>query len=156
MTPHHVDSKQHRLSEADIMLVTAHDMKHLAKALWDKANPEIKKAMSPERVLYNYSMIQWNHPGVIRLREGNTLMLLLPKTADSATMLLLNADMLWNLTSNLDKLGEAAKKMGYKTLSSPRSPSEHGHDAFIDTIKQLEKTRDIKISVKAGSIEVEL
>lgn len=155
MTPHHVNSKEHMLSEADIMLVTAHDLKHLAKTLWSKASAEIKKAMSPERVLYNYALAQWNSPHAIRLREGNTLALVIPKTKDSATVLLHNADKMRNLPDNLAKMYEAAHKMGYRSVRGPLSRKEHGSDIFVGIVKKLGTEHDWKVVVGADFIEVD-
>jgi hypothetical protein len=154
MTPHHVDSHEHMLSESDIMLVTAHDLKHTAKELWEKASPEIQEAMTPERVLYNYAMTQWNNPGVIRLREGNTLAVIVPETKSAAIVLLHNADKMRNLSTNFFKMYEAAHKMGYRKVRGPLTRKEHGNDIFVSIVKKLGVEHDWSVTTTKDSIEV--
>ena len=114
MKPHHVNSKQHMLSNNDILLVAAHDHPEAAKQAYEKANRPAQA--TPELLLYTIFDQLFVQPNVIRLREGNTLFVLLPTGKDSAFLLFFDADTPNNTVNNICQFGGAAQKMGYRKV----------------------------------------
>ena len=153
MNLHHVDSKQTMLSVEDILMVTAHDLKKAAQDMYKKAgSPE---GVSPERVLYTVFVKLNQQPNFIRLREGNTLALLVPETKTSAMLFLYNADKLSRLQDNFTKLAQAAAKMGYRKVWGPLARDEHGNDKMRDIYKSLESNPNFKTTMTKDRVELE-
>lgn len=113
MTIHVVDSKQKMLSPNDIFIVAAHEFKEGLK----QYEPAARKArVSPARLQYSAMIKLFQDPGLIRLREGNTMFSIksLPKRA--GFVLSFNADTAPNYINNLIACFHAARKLGFDTL----------------------------------------
>lgn len=150
---HHVDSKEHMLSETDILLVTAHDLRRLARKFYEKYNRP--KDMTPERVLYNVLVALMQQQGIIRLREGNTMFGLLPVTEEDTYVVMANADTLDNLLDNLDTLGTAVREMGFKRMFATLEAGEVGHGKAVEVFKAAARRRKSKLQVTKDYIVVE-
>lgn len=135
-------------------MVTAHDLKKSAEKAYKQAGSPA--GVSPERVLYTVFVNLNKQPNFIRVREGNTLALLVPETETSAIFLMYNADKLSNLKDNLIKLLYAASKMGYKKVWGPLAPEEYGNDMVQKIYKQLEQDTRIKVNLFADKVEAEI
>jgi len=114
MKPHHVNSKQHMLSNNDILLVAAHDHPEVAEQAYKKAGSPPQA--TPELLLYTIFNQLFVQPNVIRLREGNTLATLTPAENEEALFLMFDADSPNNTVNNIAQCIEAARKMGFKKL----------------------------------------
>jgi len=153
MKLHHVDSKQTMLSVQDILMVTAHDLKYAAQDAYKKAgSPE---GVSPERVLYAVFMSMLQQPSFIRVREGNTIALLVPQTETSAMLLMYNADKLFRLENNLTSILKAAYKMGYRKVWGPLARKEHGNDQIRKMYKEGAKKLGVKVTMDDRKVVAE-
>jgi hypothetical protein len=114
MKPHHVNSKQHMLSNNDILLVAAYDHPEAAKQAYKKAKSPAQT--TPELLMYTIFNQLFVQPNVIRLREGNTLATLTPDKNQEALFLMFDADTPNNTVNNIAQCFEAARKMGFKKL----------------------------------------
>lgn len=150
---HHVDSKEHMLSESDILLVTAHDLKITARKAYKEAGSP--PSMSPERVLYTVMGATLLEPGVLKIREGNTLFGVVPMTENSAVCLMYNADTLERTKDNLTEICRALNKMGYDRLMGPLAVGEIGHGKVVDIYKQVAKENGWKLRLTPDQVEVE-
>jgi len=113
MKPHHVNSKQHMLSNNDILLVAAWDHSDAAEAAYKKAgSPE---QITPQMLMYTIFHQLFTQPNVVRLREGNTLFTLFPEK-DSALLMLFDADTPSNSVNNIVQFGKASQKLGFKKI----------------------------------------
>jgi hypothetical protein len=116
MTPHHVNSKQHMLSNNDILLVAAHDHPKSAKENYKQAgSPE---QATPELLLFTIFNALFTQPSAIRLREGNTLFII-SAGEKGALFLMMDADTPNNTINNIATTFKAAQKMGFKKLVAP-------------------------------------
>jgi hypothetical protein len=115
-TVHHVNSKQHMLSNHDILLVAAHDHPEDAKMHYKDAGSP--KQATPEMLLMGIYNQIFTAPHVIRLREGNTLFVLQPGQS-GAMFMMFDADTPNNTINNITQACEAARKMGFKKLVAP-------------------------------------
>jgi len=113
MKPHHVNSKQHMLSNNDILLVAAHDHPEAAEKAYKKAGSPAQA--TPELLMYTIFNQLFVQPNVIRLREGNTLATLTPGK-EEAIFMMFDADTPNNTVNNIAQCFEAARKMGFKKL----------------------------------------
>ena len=116
MTPHHVNSKQHLLSNKDILLVAAHDHPDSAKENYKNAGSP--KQITPQMLMYTIFDKLFTQPNVIRLREGNTLFTI-TAGEKGALFLMFDADTPNNTINNITVTCEAARKMGFKKLVAP-------------------------------------
>jgi hypothetical protein len=113
MKPHHVNSKQHMLSNNDILLVSAWDHSDAAEMAYKKAgSPE---QITPQMLMYTIFHQLFTQPNVVRLREGNTLFTLFPEK-DSALLMLFDADTPSNTVNNIVQFGKAAQKLGFRKI----------------------------------------
>jgi len=113
MKPHHVNSKQHMLSNNDILLVSAYDHPESAEEAYKKAGSPSQT--TPELLMYTIFNQLFVQPNVIRLREGNTLFTLTPGEKETV-MLMFDADTPGNTVNNIAEYFKASKKMGFKKL----------------------------------------
>lgn len=115
MNLHHVNSKETMLSAEDILLVSVHDHKEIAKKYYEQAGSP--QDISPERVFYTVLIKIMSFPFVIRVREGNTLFCFIPMSNDGvATALMFDADVPKNTIRNCVESFNAARKMGFNRL----------------------------------------
>jgi hypothetical protein len=154
MKIHHVDSKEHTLSAEDVLTVVAHDLKNMAADMYKKAgSPE---GVTPERVLYTVFVDINKKPNFIRMREGNTLCVLIPQTETSAISFVFNADTPNNFSKNLVNLGKAASKMGYQKLTGLIPTDESITDSFVKTVKNLNSVKGFDAIVHKDHYELAL
>ena len=113
----HVDSKEHKLSESDILLVAAHEHPESAKAQYKAAKRP--KGVSPERLLYSIFVKLISVPNVVRIREGNTLFAIHSGKDGTALVYVFDADTTSRTIKNIASGIEATRKMGYKKLLAP-------------------------------------
>ena len=151
MKPHHINSKQHMLSNHDILLVAAHDHPDIAEEYYKKANSP--KQVTPVMFLCAVFNEVFKAQHVIRLREGNTLFAI-EAHKDGAMFLMFDADTPNNTINNIVTATEAARNMGFKKLISNTNK---------DIIKKMSKRAFDKhhkkgdsITVKGDTITVEL
>jgi hypothetical protein len=154
MTPHHVDSKQHKLSESDILMVTAHDMKHSALAFYKKHGSP--KGISPERVYTHFLAQLWASPKCLRVREGNTLFRLTPSSKTAGVVYMYNADTLSQTGHNMALCIQAARKMGYKTLSIPTDHKAPGNARVLLAARRAATEAEAKFTQTGSLCRVEL
>jgi hypothetical protein len=137
MKPHHVNSKQHMLSNNDILLVAAWDHPDSAKEHYKQAgSPE---QITPQMLLFTIFSKLFAQPNVIRLREGNTLFTI-TAGEKGAMFMMFDADTPNNTINNMTVACEAARKMGFKKLIAP---------VENDTVKKMSR-RAFGRSKKAG------
>jgi len=117
MKLHHVDSKQTMLSVQDILMVTAHESKDEAIGVYKHAGSP--KDVTPERVLYTTFIKLQQRPDFVRIREGNTIALIVPASKIMCIMIIFNADKHNRFKNNLVQILKAAHKMGWKRMSGP-------------------------------------
>ena len=137
MKPHHVNSKQHMLSNTDIMLVAAHDHPETAKKNYKQAGSP--KQITPELLMYTIFDKLFTQPNIIRLREGNTLFTI-TAGEKGALFMMFDADTPNNTINNITVTCEAARKMGFKKLVAP---------VENDMVKKMSK-RAFEKNKKAG------
>jgi S-adenosylmethionine synthetase len=116
MKPHHVNSKQHLLSNNDILLVAAHDHPESAKEHYKNAGSP--KQINAQMLLFTIFSKLFTQQNVIRLREGNTLFTI-TAGEKGALFMMFDADTPNNTINNITVTCEAARKMGFKKLVAP-------------------------------------
>ena len=132
MTIRHVDSKEHMLSENDIILVAVHDHPAGAKQIWEKMKKP--KGVSPERALYSVWCRAAASPAVLRLREGNTMLAVMgSKDADPSTVevVMFDADVPARSIGNMATVMNALRKQGIKRVKA------HGLNDYAKTAAKL-------------------
>lgn len=154
MTPHHVDSREHKLSEADILIVTAHDLKHAAATFYKKYGSP--KGITPERVYAHMLAQLWSNPRCIRVREGNTLFRLTPVRQATGVVYMYNADVLSQMQQNMVKCLSAARAMGYKNLIIPTDPKTPGNARVLLAARRAATEAGAKFAQSGPSCHVEL
>lgn len=132
MTPHHVDSKEHMLSENDIILVAVHDHPEAAKQIWEQMKKP--KGVSPERALYGVWCRAAASPSVLRLREGNTMFAVMGSKDEDANMVeivMFDADVPARSINNMASVMKGLRKQGIKQVKA------HGLNAYAKTAAKL-------------------
>jgi hypothetical protein len=142
MTPHHVNSKQHMLSNNDILLVSAHDHPESAEKAYKKAGSPAQA--TPELLMYTIFNQLFVQPNVIRLREGNTLFTLTPGEKETV-MLMFDADTPGNTVNNIAEFFKASQKMGFKKLIGQSEKP---------IINKMIRRAFEKLSIKNKSLEI--
>jgi hypothetical protein len=116
---HPVDSKKHMLEPNDIFIVAAHEYKHEQEQFEEAAQ---KHGVSAERLLYTAMIELYSHPGLIRLRSGNTLFTIASFPDRVGYVSMVNGDTANRLVENIVESLHAAKHMGFSKLIAILEP----------------------------------
>lgn len=109
-----VNSKDKKLSPAEILIIAAHQNKKLANEY--KARSKKSDGISAERLLHTIYVKEIQDPSLIRLQEGNTLYSIIPLPHRVGLVSLYNGDVEKNLANNALEVLNAAHKLGFDIL----------------------------------------
>lgn len=112
MDIHQVNSKKTMLNESDIVIVAAH-MTDPDQEIKDSAK---QNGVSAERLLYTIYLQQMQNPGLIRIREANTLFTIAALEGRTGLVFMYNGDTPENVVNNFLEFLKAAYKMGFNIL----------------------------------------
>lgn len=108
------DSKTHKLTPQEILIIAAHQNKEDA-ARASKAAKK-KDGISPERLLYTIYVSEIQNPSLIRIQEGNSLYVITPAPHRVGFLRTYNADTPKNYMRNGVEFMKAAYKLGFDVI----------------------------------------